>query len=436
MSYIDLINRFWCMDEICEFSPIETRLYFYLLNAANRTGWRSMLSRKDDRIALEVGVSVNTIKKARKRLEEVNLISVIPGGKGKGDKTLYVLHIGFECNSCVEQPSSNPICPIKDRIGINSRTAVGVKSDALGVKPNGLGIKSDTLGVKSDTLGVKSDTLGVKSDAGENGLGTSLGVSLGVKNCDQYNRYNKTKTKNNINSPSLSVSPSGEDAPTSVQEKKADGKELACSAIDRMEQVADRIGTACHQTVDPKQNDETPATEPAAQVHIEAKPVDAKAASVKTTANKRTEAEEINFEKLVDLFNSRFSGKLPKVIKITDDRKRAVRRRVSQYGKDAVLQVFDAVERSSFLMGEGARSWRCDFDWIFKPSNFVKILEGVYENHANNGQTGTYETAVADRQAKRNASSRSDAEDKRREREALGMLADAILQQSASEIVG
>ena len=49
------------------------------------------------------------------------------------------------------------------------------------------------------------------------------------------------------------------------------------------------------------------------------------------------------------------------------------------------MKVFDLVLNSPFLLGENNRNWRADFDWIFKPSNFVKILEGNYLKRESNG---------------------------------------------------
>ena len=91
MTYIDLINQFWELDEYWQFTCCETRLYFYLLKTANRLGWVDSLMRGDDRLACEVGISPNSLKTARNRLSQADLLSFTPGGKGKGNKTRYQL---------------------------------------------------------------------------------------------------------------------------------------------------------------------------------------------------------------------------------------------------------------------------------------------------------------------------------------------------------
>ena len=61
MTYIELINRFWELDESWQFSCCETRLYFYLLKIANRLGWEDNWTRSDTKVSSDVGVSVKAV---------------------------------------------------------------------------------------------------------------------------------------------------------------------------------------------------------------------------------------------------------------------------------------------------------------------------------------------------------------------------------------
>ena len=89
MSYIELINNFWELDETWQFTCCETRLYFYLLKTANRLGWVDSWTHSDAKTAANVGVSVNSFKSARNRLVQAGLILFQNGGKGQGDKCKY-----------------------------------------------------------------------------------------------------------------------------------------------------------------------------------------------------------------------------------------------------------------------------------------------------------------------------------------------------------
>lgn len=48
------------------------------------------------------------------------------------------------------------------------------------------------------------------------------------------------------------------------------------------------------------------------------------------------------------------------------------------------MKAFETTEKSDFLCGRlvGA-TWRANFDWIIKPENIEKILNGNYINRTN-----------------------------------------------------
>lgn len=89
-------------------------------------------------------------------------------------------------------------------------------------------------------------------------------------------------------------------------------------------------------------------------------------------------SEKVDYNGLMEYYNSSFKDKLPQIQSMTDVRKKAVKARITQYGKESVRTVFNLVLQSPFLLGANDRNWKCDFDWIFKQANFTKILEGNY----------------------------------------------------------
>lgn len=103
--------------------------------------------------------------------------------------------------------------------------------------------------------------------------------------------------------------------------------------------------------------------------------------------------EHVDFVRLQEYFNTTFRGKLSAVVSMTETRRKAVKARIAQYNKDAVFLVLQKVAASPFLLGCNDRNWKCDFDWIFKSSNFTKILEGNYDEKRNsNTASGRKET--------------------------------------------
>lgn len=65
---------------------------------------------------------------------------------------------------------------------------------------------------------------------------------------------------------------------------------------------------------------------------------------------------------------------------LTKNRKEFIGARLREYGREAVLEVLHNAGRSDFLGGSNSRKWMATIDWMFKPNNFVKVLEGQYNN--------------------------------------------------------
>ena len=91
--------------------------------------------------------------------------------------------------------------------------------------------------------------------------------------------------------------------------------------------------------------------------------------------------ETVQYKKIADYWNS-VCTELPKVQALNDNRKKAVRARVKEHGEETVLQVIALVKQSDFLCGRTGNNWNASFDWVMKPANFVKVLEGNYVNKA------------------------------------------------------
>ncbi|MBD2753821.1 hypothetical protein [Spirosoma validum] len=91
LSYIELMNRFWKVDEEYSFSGNDSRLYFYLLNVANRLGWPNEFDYADDKLKGNIGIKVNTLKPCRDRLVMAGLLDFELGGMGRGNRVRYQL---------------------------------------------------------------------------------------------------------------------------------------------------------------------------------------------------------------------------------------------------------------------------------------------------------------------------------------------------------
>lgn len=61
-------------------------------------------------------------------------------------------------------------------------------------------------------------------------------------------------------------------------------------------------------------------------------------------------------------------------------RGKMLRARVNEYGPDTVVEAIDNIRHSSFLKGQSREGWVITFEWFVKPNNFVKVLEGNYDD--------------------------------------------------------
>lgn len=87
-------------------------------------------------------------------------------------------------------------------------------------------------------------------------------------------------------------------------------------------------------------------------------------------------------QQLADRYNA-ICTNLPKVVRLTDKRRRAVRLIYDKgYTPEQLDEVFRKAQASSFCTGQNDRHWKADFDWLLNESNLVKVLEGKYDNPA------------------------------------------------------
>jgi len=82
---------------------------------------------------------------------------------------------------------------------------------------------------------------------------------------------------------------------------------------------------------------------------------------------------------IIEKYNS---TSFPKIQKLTEGRKKHLKARIKEYGVESVLCMIDKAEKSDFLHGENDRKWKADFDWLINPNNYIKVIEGKYDNKA------------------------------------------------------
>lgn len=116
------------------------------------------------------------------------------------------------------------------------------------------------------------------------------------------------------------------------------------------------------------------------------------------------ESHRVPYQEIVNMYHE-ICVSLPTVRAVSDSRRKMIRSRYNQYGIDEIRTVFEKAEASDFLTGRTDKPWTgCGFDWLLKPSNFLKVLEGNYDNKGGgndavdtgNSQSAYYEELFSD----------------------------------------
>lgn len=105
---------------------------------------------------------------------------------------------------------------------------------------------------------------------------------------------------------------------------------------------------------------------------------------INKTKENKTEQNEILPSAIVEQYNSICTA-LPKVRDLTEPRKKAIKSALKKLGQEGLIELFRKTAASDFLSGR-KNDWHATFDWILKPANLTKIIEGNYDNAAPTSQ--------------------------------------------------
>ena len=115
--------------------------------------------------------------------------------------------------------------------------------------------------------------------------------------------------------------------------------------------------------------------------------------SVVTNEVCRDSASSCPHSEIVNLYHEILT-ELPKVRDWTSKRQEYLRARWKQKQEyqslDFWKDFFRQVKASSFLTGKTDKPFMADLEWLVKPTNFQKVLEGRYDNRSNNKPGGKW----------------------------------------------
>lgn len=93
------------------------------------------------------------------------------------------------------------------------------------------------------------------------------------------------------------------------------------------------------------------------------------------------EPRKTSAQRAVDAWNemAQRSGLSP-IRALSEKRRAALKARLAEHGLDGWGEMLRKIEPSSFLNGGGATGWVVSFDFAIKPTEFLKIIEGKYDD--------------------------------------------------------
>lgn len=113
---------------------------------------------------------------------------------------------------------------------------------------------------------------------------------------------------------------------------------------------------------------------------------------------KKASKDVVDFAGLISFFNramEQAKAIIPRCQSCEGKRREFVRARIREHGMDKVYEMITKASESDFLNGKNGRGWIADFTWLFRPSNFQKVLEGNYDNRTNNyNETNNHQSSV------------------------------------------
>ena len=98
----------------------------------------------------------------------------------------------------------------------------------------------------------------------------------------------------------------------------------------------------------------------------------------------------LDMKSLMDFFNTtmkKYGALIPAIRTISGPRKTHTLARIREYGKETFAQMIRMAAESDFLNGKNAKGWTANYDWLVLPNNFVKVIEGNYNNRQHGSRT-------------------------------------------------
>lgn len=102
--------------------------------------------------------------------------------------------------------------------------------------------------------------------------------------------------------------------------------------------------------------------------------------SNKNKNNNNNSGQAAEVEEVIKYWNGIDGIRKIRTINLNTNRYRSLKARLDEYSLEEFKEAIENINKSSFLKGQNSRGWLITFDWLIKPNNFIKVLEGNYND--------------------------------------------------------
>ena len=99
-----------------------------------------------------------------------------------------------------------------------------------------------------------------------------------------------------------------------------------------------------------------------------------------------SEVTQADIDRIIDIFNEamiRTSAIIPTVDILTIQAERQLCYLMQRYPMTKLMKMVEKAAVSNFLNGGGRRGFRADIEWLTREQNFIKVVNGKYDNIPN-----------------------------------------------------
>ena len=110
--------------------------------------------------------------------------------------------------------------------------------------------------------------------------------------------------------------------------------------------------------------------------------------SEETYATTKDSVKQGDVQKVIDEWNKLQEFGIKPIIRMTPNREKMLKVRIREYGIEKVMEALEKVKKSDFLTGK-KKDFIITFEFFIRPTKFLKILEGFYDNRGEDVHNGT-----------------------------------------------